>query len=262
MAKPAAPRRTGSSSAEVPVVGAREPCPCGSGRRYKACHGRAAANAVEPFVARPFEGLAGESDWVAMREIVPAATARHCRRSGERAGRAVTLATVLPLAWPGAVPHRRRRLVGLQVPGGSGDASRDLADALVRALDAEPGTPIAAGRAARARARGCRTCSTRRRALEVRSTRGSTSGSRRARSARRGRRVDGARQRGGGPDGPADVGRGGLLVRHRRPAAHPLGAARTTRTPLLDALARLHAAGAATRWVRAPATSGRSGRTA
>ena len=27
--------------AEVPVVGMREPCPCGSGRRYKACHGRA-----------------------------------------------------------------------------------------------------------------------------------------------------------------------------------------------------------------------------
>ena len=28
---------------DVPVVGGREPCPCGSGRRYKACHGRAAA---------------------------------------------------------------------------------------------------------------------------------------------------------------------------------------------------------------------------
>lgn len=28
-----------------------------------------------PFVARPFQGLTGEGDWVAMREIVPAATA-------------------------------------------------------------------------------------------------------------------------------------------------------------------------------------------
>ena len=28
-----------------------------------------------PFVARPFEGLPNETDWVAMREIVPAATA-------------------------------------------------------------------------------------------------------------------------------------------------------------------------------------------
>ncbi|WP_229868566.1 SEC-C metal-binding domain-containing protein, partial [Streptomyces chryseus] len=56
---------------EVPVVGAREPCPCGSGRRYKACHGRAAAHAVTELVQRPFEGLAGESDWVALRELVP-----------------------------------------------------------------------------------------------------------------------------------------------------------------------------------------------
>jgi hypothetical protein len=31
------------------------------------------------------------------------------------------------------------------VPGGSGDASRDVADALVRALDADPGSPIASG---------------------------------------------------------------------------------------------------------------------
>lgn len=42
---------------EIPVVGAREPCPCGSGRRYKACHGRAAAQAVTELVHRPFEGL-------------------------------------------------------------------------------------------------------------------------------------------------------------------------------------------------------------
>ena len=28
-----------------------------------------------PYVARPFEGLARETDWVAMREILPAATA-------------------------------------------------------------------------------------------------------------------------------------------------------------------------------------------
>lgn len=40
---------------EVPVVGAREPCPCGSGRRYKACHGRQAAHAATELVQRPFE---------------------------------------------------------------------------------------------------------------------------------------------------------------------------------------------------------------
>jgi hypothetical protein len=146
MAKQAAARRTGSSSAgaEVPVVGAREPCPCGSGRRYKACHGRDAAHAVGQFVARPFAGLAGECDWVALREIVPAATAA-LHLSGKRSDREVTLATVLPLAWPALVRTDGAVLVGLQVSGGSGDPSRDVADALLRALDEEPGTPIPAG---------------------------------------------------------------------------------------------------------------------
>ena len=27
---------------EVPKVGRNEPCPCGSGKKYKACHGRLA----------------------------------------------------------------------------------------------------------------------------------------------------------------------------------------------------------------------------
>ena len=146
MAKQAAARRTRSPSpdAEVSVVAAREPCPCRSGRRSKACHGRDAAHAVGQFVARPFAGLAGECDWVALREIVPAATAA-LRLGGKRADREVTLATVLPLAWPALVRTDGAVLVGLQVAGGSGDASRDVADALLRALDAEPGTPIPSG---------------------------------------------------------------------------------------------------------------------
>jgi Family of unknown function (DUF5926)/SEC-C motif len=129
------------TSGEVAVVSGREPCPCGSGRRYKACHGRGAGQAAEAFVARPFEGLAGECDWVAMREIVPAATAR-LRLTGDLADREATLATVLPMAWPGLVRQDGEVFVGLQVPGGSGDASRDVADALEKALDAEPGSPI------------------------------------------------------------------------------------------------------------------------
>jgi hypothetical protein len=138
----AAPARATTPAADVPVVGAREPCPCGSGRRYKACHGRTAAQAAERFVARPFEGLAGECDWVAMREIVPAATAA-LTLTGEHAGQEVTLATVLPMAWPGLVRQDGAVFVGLQVPGGSGDPSRDVAHALELALAAEPGTPIA-----------------------------------------------------------------------------------------------------------------------
>jgi hypothetical protein len=131
-----------ATSEEVPVVAGREPCPCGSGRRYKACHGRAAGAAAEAFVGRPFEGLASECDWVALREIVPAATAE-LRLTGAYAGRSATLATVLPLAWPGLVRQDGAVFVGLQVPGGSGDASRDVAHALELALQAEPGTPIA-----------------------------------------------------------------------------------------------------------------------
>jgi Family of unknown function (DUF5926)/SEC-C motif len=129
------------AATDVAVVPGREPCPCGSGRRYKACHGRNAGLAAEHFVARPFEGLAGECDWVAMREIVPAATAR-LTLTGDRADREATLATVLPMAWPGLVRQDGAVYVGLQVPGASGDASRDVADALEKALDAEPGVPI------------------------------------------------------------------------------------------------------------------------
>ena len=58
----------------VPVVGGREPCPCGSGKRYKACHGRGSGE-DRRLVARPFAGRVDETEWVALREIVPAATA-------------------------------------------------------------------------------------------------------------------------------------------------------------------------------------------
>jgi hypothetical protein len=49
----------------------RRPCPCGSGKRYKACHGAG----DDVIVIRPFEGLAAECDLVAMREFLPSATA-------------------------------------------------------------------------------------------------------------------------------------------------------------------------------------------
>ncbi|MFI2260284.1 DUF5926 family protein [Streptomyces tubercidicus] len=134
---------------EVPVVGAREPCPCGSGRRYKACHGRQAAHAATELVQRPFEGLPGECDWVALRELVPAATAELTLKGGLPEGvPSVTLATVLPMAWPALRRDNGAVMLGLQNDTASGDLSRDLADILQRALAAEPGTPVAAGRAA------------------------------------------------------------------------------------------------------------------
>ncbi|MTE20092.1 topoisomerase II [Streptomyces sp. TRM43335] len=132
---------------EVPVVGAREPCPCGSGRRYKACHGRAAAQAVTELVRRPFEGLPGECDWVALRELVPAATVPLKLRDGlPEDVPSVTLATVLPMAWPALRRDDGAVLLGLQNDTPSGDVSRDLADVLRRALTARPGTPVAAER--------------------------------------------------------------------------------------------------------------------
>jgi hypothetical protein len=94
--------------------------------------------ARDVFVARPFEGLPDEVEWVALREIVPAATARVTLAAGGTA----TVATVLPLSWPGLVRSDGEVMVGLQVAARSGDVSRDLAAVLVEALAAEAGTPI------------------------------------------------------------------------------------------------------------------------
>ncbi len=99
----------------------------------------------EIFVPRPFEGLAGEGDWVALRELVPAATAplRLTPELAEKFGdRSITLATVLPMAWPALVKPDGRVLLGLQRVAQSGDVSRDLAFTLLAALEAEPGGPV------------------------------------------------------------------------------------------------------------------------
>ncbi|MDH6111673.1 hypothetical protein P3T36_001988 [Kitasatospora sp. MAP12-15] len=157
MAKKAAKKspqqsRTAAPTGTVPVVGAREDCPCGSGRRYKACHGREAAHAVQELVHRPFEGLPGEADWVALRELVPAATVPLKLTAAALAGAdgdvpSVALATVLPLAWPALRRPDGSILLGLQTQSSSGDLSRDLADALVEALVTAPGTPVPTRRA-------------------------------------------------------------------------------------------------------------------
>ncbi|WP_060878734.1 DUF5926 family protein [Streptomyces scabiei] len=138
----------GAADGQVPVVGAREQCPCGSGRRYKACHGRAAAQAVTELVQRPFEGLPGECDWIALRELVPAATVELKLKDALPEGvPSVTLATVLPMAWPALRRDDGSVLLGLQNDTSSGDISRDLADTLRRALEAAPGTPVQGRRA-------------------------------------------------------------------------------------------------------------------
>jgi Family of unknown function (DUF5926)/SEC-C motif len=130
--------------APVPVVGGREPCPCGSGKRYRLCHGRAEREIATRLVNRPFEGLTGECDWIALREIVPAATAT-VTTTAEFGSVPVTVATVLPMAWPALRRIDGSIVLGLQTAGGSGDGSRDAAAALLRALAAEPGTAVPEG---------------------------------------------------------------------------------------------------------------------
>jgi len=127
--------RVKARSAEVPAgeVGPRQPCPCGSGRRYKACHG--SASGAAPFAARPFEGLPGECDVVALREFVPAATGT---MTAQDSARDVLVASLLPGAAPALVRADGAVWLGLQVQHGYGDPSRDLAAVLQKALDAEP----------------------------------------------------------------------------------------------------------------------------
>ncbi|MBD8868095.1 DUF5926 family protein [Nocardioides donggukensis] len=118
-------------------VGPRQPCPCGSGRRYKACHG--AADGPPPvYVARPFAGLAGECDLVALRELVPAATAPITVRDSP--DREVRLASLLPGAAPAQVRADGSVWLGLQVLHSFGDPSRDLGAVLTAALAADEGT--------------------------------------------------------------------------------------------------------------------------
>ena len=112
----------------------RRPCPCGSGKRYKACHGAG----DDVIVIRPFAGLAAECELVAMREFLPSATAPLSLEDGA----AATLATVLPGASAALVRPNGEILLGMQVQTRSGDLSADLARALAWARDAEPGTAL------------------------------------------------------------------------------------------------------------------------
>ena len=124
--------------ADGPSVGPRQPCPCGSGRRYKACHG-SAAGAVPVYTARPFAGLTSEADIIAVREFVPAATAPLTLRDSDRT---VLLCSLLPGAVPAMVREDGTIWLGLQVQHGYGDPSRDLGAVLVAALEAEHGTTV------------------------------------------------------------------------------------------------------------------------
>jgi Family of unknown function (DUF5926) len=118
-------------------------------KRGKASRGRGEPKREkirDVFVARPFQGLVDEPEWIALRELVPAASAplrlspAVAAKYGERP---VTLATVLPMAWPAMTKPDGRVLIGLQRHVQSGDVSRDLAVALLCALETPPGNTVA-----------------------------------------------------------------------------------------------------------------------
>src|SRR5689334_15714679 len=106
--------RTKARSAAAPAegeVGPRQPCPCGSGRKYKSCHG-SPSGPPPVFTVRPFAGMAGECDLIALREFVPAATAPLKVKGSDRT---VTLCSLLPGAAPALVRENGDILLGLQV---------------------------------------------------------------------------------------------------------------------------------------------------
>jgi hypothetical protein len=97
------------------------------------------------FVPRPFAGLVDEAEFVALRELVPAATAPlklTAEYAGKYGDRSVTLVTILPMAWPALTKPDGRVLLALQRHERSGDVNRDLAAALLSALETEPGGPV------------------------------------------------------------------------------------------------------------------------
>jgi hypothetical protein len=135
MAKKSRTRTREAGTPTEGAVGPRQPCPCGSGKRYKACHG-AGAGAPAAYVARPFEGLPSECDVIALRELVPAATAPLTVMGSDRN---VLLASLLPMAAPAMVRDSGDIWLGLQVQHNFGDPARDLGAVLSAALEAEPG---------------------------------------------------------------------------------------------------------------------------
>lgn len=94
----------------------------------------------EVFVGRPFEGLAAETELIAMREFVPSATAPLALAGTDTE---VTLATVLPGAAAAMVRADGRRFVALQVQTRSSDVSRDIGRSLRWVLDAKEGAVLA-----------------------------------------------------------------------------------------------------------------------
>jgi hypothetical protein len=99
---------------------------------------KAAKKERMPFVARTFEGLPGEADWIALREFVPAGSATITLASGET----VRVCSMLPGNGAGIRRQDGEIWIGLQVAHNFGDISRDLAHVIDLARETEPGNPV------------------------------------------------------------------------------------------------------------------------
>jgi len=131
---------SGAAEGSVAALNPRRPCPCGSGRRYKACHG--SADAADLIVTRPFAGLAAETELIALREFLPAASAPLTLIEPRDDVPSVTLASVLPGAAAALTRSDGSIMLGMQVQTHTGDLSRDIAAALEWALAAEPSSVL------------------------------------------------------------------------------------------------------------------------
>ena len=131
MAKKSRVKNRQSASAEAEGgISPRAACPCGSGKRYKACHGAPGGGGV--FLARPFEGLPNECDLVALRELVPSATVPLTIKGYDDVP--VLLGSLLPLAAPAMARESGQVWAGLQVQHNYGDVSREVAAVILQAL--------------------------------------------------------------------------------------------------------------------------------
>lgn len=146
MAKRRRPTHATTVSTKLPAgtgpVGPRDPCPCGSGERYKNCHGRVERAQVGLRNPRPFAGLPFERDLVALREFVPSATAPVMLVDGEPFAGAV-VCSLLPMARPALVRPDRTLWLGLQLQSPrSLDPAKDLVAAARSAANLPAGSML------------------------------------------------------------------------------------------------------------------------
>jgi hypothetical protein len=73
-----------SNAARAPVAGRNDPCPCGSGKRFKHCHGEINAGAGATNVQGG--AIGGQSGGISLQDSAVGAQKRRDQRTSQRAG--------------------------------------------------------------------------------------------------------------------------------------------------------------------------------